>query len=83
MQVEAELKKYAAVTRSLDGAERARIFCLAAEVESYMSEELESLLEAHPSAPCLIQFSCDCTPVRVRQYYSHASVAGNRRSSTA
>eukprot|EP00971_Amphidinium_carterae_P327956 6459574-Amphidinium_carterae.4 len=81
MDVGAELKLYAGVAQSLDVAQRGRAFSLAADVDTYMTSELENLLEAHPNAPCIIQYSVDCTPARVRQYYSHASAGGNRRSS--
>eukprot|EP00971_Amphidinium_carterae_P029213 575012-Amphidinium_carterae.1 len=48
-----------------------------------MKHRITDLLENHPGASTLYQYSCDCTPLRTREYYSTNSTGNRARGSAS
>ena len=78
-----EVLKFGKASASCTASERIQIFRVVEELKSFLQADLDDLIEEHPSAPVLLQFSTDCTPIKTRQYYSHDSLAGKKRASAA
>ena len=83
MAAKALLERFASITQVLSKADIQELRLLAEVGKSLLRVEAKDLLEECPTAPCLVQYSADCTPIRTRSYYgagkgkpslSHSSV---------
>eukprot|EP00971_Amphidinium_carterae_P184848 3669802-Amphidinium_carterae.1 len=71
------VQRAAKVTESIGDGDMKRVEKLVECAKWLMKHKVTELLEAHPGASTLYQYSCDCTPLRTRQHYSTKS-AGSR-----
>ena len=81
--VVSDVLKFGRASGACDSSQRTHFFRTVQEYKSFLQGELDNVIEDHPNAPVLLQFSTDCTLVKVRHYYSHESITGKQRSSTA
>ena len=79
MEVAALIQKFAEVSRSLDKNETAEALKLTEICKSVLRIEAAEVLNENPHSTNLIQYSCDCTRLKVRK---HMSVAGPHQSTT-
>ena len=82
MELQQLIKKAGKAGASFGASERASVLRLVEECKSFMQGDVANLLEDHPNAPLLLQFSTDCTLIKTREYYSYATVTGKSKSST-
>ena len=75
------LRHCAQVGHGLSRSDSRRLRGLAEACKALLKERVRDHLQAHPQCPLLLQYSGDCTPVKLREYGSSGADAKRRRVS--
>ena len=66
-EVRVFLQQVAKAGTCLDRNGVRRLYRLVLAAKTCLRARAHQLLDGHPGCPCLVQYSCDCTPVRTKQ----------------
>eukprot|EP00971_Amphidinium_carterae_P305842 6077869-Amphidinium_carterae.1 len=77
------VRRASKVTESLGDADMKKIEKLVECMKWLMKRKIMEWLDAHPGAVALYQYSCDCTPLRMHEYYTAQSAGNRARGSSA
>ena len=76
------VRKYSEVSRSLSKGEMEECQKFVEVCKTLLRIEATEALNQNPESVNLLQYSCDCTPLRVRKHYSVEGPCGSSRASS-